>query len=204
MGKTANKKGAELSNGTPKALATPEAAIAAAPTSYQQSLDLDPVKKADEEKKAEKRLKKAKEAQEQQLRTNQWRAQIEKAWKKEQIGKAIVIKKWDKEVEQHRARAMAEGVLEAVDYGDGGWWVNVGKDTWKEIGQQYLCTLCDKQLNDCTLGAHIDSQAHKNKVAWEQPGFSAAASAPAPKAKDKTCACGLDRAACGACGRGWA
>eukprot|EP00913_Durusdinium_trenchii_P030699 g28753.t1 len=46
-----------------------------------------------------------------------------------------------------------------------------------EVQGRYYCEYCNKHLNDNTLEAHIDSEAHKKKHAWATPAL---AGPPAP------------------------
>lgn len=74
--------------------------------------------------------------------------------------------------------------MEAVFGEDGKYWakVELNPDRWQEVNDYFYCTLCDKHLNENTLVAHMDSQNHKKKVAWQSVPSAAAAAAAAPAA----------------------
>jgi len=153
------------------AVAERTADAAAAPQNWEELLESDPVKKAAEEAKQKERQKKAEEAAQQTKKANEkrdWYAQQEK---KDALKKKIEDAAWNKEVGQAKQRAFKESVLEAqYDEWAGTYWVEISKGTWREISQQYLCTCCDKQLNDSNLKAHLDSDAHKRKAQYQMSG----------------------------------
>merc|ERR1712107_24054 len=74
-------------------------------------------------------------------------------------------KQWEKVVEEARQRGFKEGVLESEEDANGRMWVKLECGTWREIQGQYFCTLCEKDLTDCSLEAHLNSDKHKRKLA---------------------------------------
>jgi len=61
-----------------------------------------------------------------------------------------------------------EGILEAEQCKrDGKWYVQVDKE-WVEVMGSHFCPLCWKHLNECTLQAHLDSNEHRKKIAWQR------------------------------------
>jgi len=147
--------------------------------------DLSPEEREREEAKVKERQKKADAAAWQQKKQNEWREMKQKEEAKVAREKMRDEKKWAVQCDRAKARAQSEGVLEAEDWGDDKWWCKIEKDTYKEVQGQYYCTLCDKSLNDSTLGAHIDSQGHGKKLAWRSaPGKVADASHTQPQSLD--------------------
>jgi len=178
------KKGG--SNKAPQAAAP----AAAPPENWEEYLEENPeLKRAEEEKKAE-RQRKAEEAQRQQKLKNERR----EAWEKQQVKdtrkKDREDAKWTREVQATVARALNEGVKEAEMGEDGLWYVDMGtkgKHMWMEVSDTYYCTICEKHLNDATIGAHISSDKHTKRLAWAVPGAAPSlpsgpppASQPAP------------------------
>ena len=141
--------------------------------SCQEDLDR---KKKDLEEKA----KKAEAYKQKQLQENERKRQWEKQQEKEQREKNREENKWKKQLEEAKKKAKSEGVLQAVDYGDGVWWVELPDKKWMEVQGEFYCTLCGKHLNDNTLEAHIQSEAHRKKVAWGIPGAAQTAAPPSP------------------------
>ena len=152
MGKKGNNKkpaaGSAAAAAAPAAPAAPSPPIA--PTSWEESLELDPEKKAAEEAKKQERQKKAEEAAWQQKRLNEKKEYWAKEAEKETRNKQREDRLWQKEADKARLQGLKEGVVENED----------------EDASQYTCTLCNKSLNDLTLRPHLDSEAHKKKVAW--------------------------------------
>ncbi|CAK9016931.1 unnamed protein product [Durusdinium trenchii] len=136
----------------------------------QEELDI-------EKRKLEERKAKAEIAQKKNLRDNEWKRQCEINYEKEQRQKQREESKWKKQLEDAKKKAFSQGVLEAYDYGDGVWWVQLQDKKWMEVQGRYYCEYCNKHLNDNTLEAHIDSEAHKKKHAWATPAL---AGPPAP------------------------
>lgn len=154
----------------------------APPTDWLSTLT--PQEREKEEKKKAERQKKAVAAQAEQQKQNEWKQHHEKQAQKQARAQEREDKKWEKGLEQVKQRALKEGILESEDWGDGTWWVNdpPGSKTWKEVQGQYYCTLCEKHLNDGTLNAHMESEAHKKKLAWAEPGYCPPVPAGQPKA----------------------
>uniref|UniRef100_A0A7S1A5H2 U1-type domain-containing protein n=1 Tax=Noctiluca scintillans TaxID=2966 RepID=A0A7S1A5H2_NOCSC len=147
--------------------------------------DLSQEEREREEAKIKDRQKKADAAAWQQKKQNEWREMKQKEEAKVAREKVRDEKKWTVQCDRAKARAQSEGVLEAEDWGDDKWWCKIEKDTYKEVQGQYYCTLCDKSLNDSTLGAHIDSQGHAKKLAWRStPGKVADTSHTQPQSLD--------------------
>eukprot|EP00929_Paragymnodinium_shiwhaense_P056332 TRINITY_DN28197_c0_g1_i1.p1 TRINITY_DN28197_c0_g1~~TRINITY_DN28197_c0_g1_i1.p1 ORF type:complete len:451 (-),score=97.28 TRINITY_DN28197_c0_g1_i1:115-1380(-) len=138
--------------------------------------------------KAEQKAKadKAKAAQAQQLWANERAKEREKAWQKDERVKQRQAKQEDRAFEGVKAKAFKESVIEAYDYGDGKWWCQMAGGLWKEIQTEYYCELCDKQLSDCSLEAHIVSKAHGNKVAWRDEEVMKSQPFVPPKAYEVT------------------
>lgn len=136
-----------------------------------------------EKQKKQERQAKADAAQRQNLRENEWKRQKEKEEEKKQREKNREENKWKKQFEIAKKQAFSEGVLEAHDYGDGVYWVQCEDKRWLEVQGEYYCPLCNKQLNQSSLELHINSDAHKKKVAWSLgpsgPGAHSAPSMPA-------------------------
>eukprot|EP00435_Cladocopium_sp_Y103_P031084 s577_g7.t2 len=130
-----------------------------------------------EKQKKQERQAKADAAQKQNLRENEWKRQKEKEEEKKQREKNREENKWKKQFEIAKKQAFSEGVLQAYDYGDGVWWVQCEDKRWQEVQGEYYCPLCNKHLNESSLELHINSDAHKKKVAWSS-GSSALLSAP--------------------------
>lgn len=119
-----------------------------------------------EKQKKQERQAKADAAQRQNLRENEWKRQKEKEEEKKQREKTREENKWKKQFEIAKKQAFSEGVLEAIDYGDGVYWVQCEDKRWQEVQGEYYCPLCNKHLNQSSLELHINSDAHKKKVAW--------------------------------------
>jgi len=135
----------------------------------------------DREKKAlEERTRKAEANKQRQLEENERKRQWEKQQEKQQREKNREEHKWKKQLEEAKKKAKSEGVLQAVYYEDGKWWVEYPDKTWREVQGEFYCDLCMKHLNDSTLEAHIQSEAHKKKVAWAIPGAAHTAAPPSP------------------------
>mmetsp|Transcript_10199 Transcript_10199/g.30653 ORF Transcript_10199/g.30653 Transcript_10199/m.30653 type:complete len:470 (+) Transcript_10199:91-1500(+) len=166
--------------GKAKAAAGPVGAapdpMPASGTSKQQEAD----EKAANERLWKERAEANKQKAEQSHRQDQnWSARLQEKQRqqeKESREKLRTDKKWEKELQAARDRAKAEGVLQAEDWGDG-WWVKLPGDLWKEVQTECWCSLCDKQLNDASLEAHLQSEGHRRKVAWHQPTPAAAGAA---------------------------
>jgi len=144
-----------------------------------------------EKTKMEERRRKAIESQKNRAWENEKQKAREKENDKRTREKDREDRKWDQQLNQVKARALREGVIEAQEHMDGSWYVQVSRDTWKEVQGQYFCTHCEKHLNDTTLGSHIDGKDHLKKVAWQGPTtcpmvpptqtMAAAAAAPPPQ-----------------------
>eukprot|EP00406_Dinophysis_acuminata_P063401 CAMPEP_0179281722 /NCGR_PEP_ID=MMETSP0797-20121207/37302_1 /TAXON_ID=47934 /ORGANISM="Dinophysis acuminata, Strain DAEP01" /LENGTH=346 /DNA_ID=CAMNT_0020990443 /DNA_START=63 /DNA_END=1100 /DNA_ORIENTATION=+ len=187
------KKGAKLQQAKPAAAAPPAAAgeaktwlddLSAEDRKFAMAVGCTCRAELDQQKaRKEQNAKKAAEAQKTQL----WQNEKNKQWEKEAEKKVKAKQREDRQWDQHFVKvleqARREGVLESEDWGDGLWWVKIG-DMYKEVQGQFFCTLCEKHLNEGTLGSHLASEAHQKKVAWNtpDPGASSSSSVPPPAA----------------------
>eukprot|EP00429_Kryptoperidinium_foliaceum_P036619 CAMPEP_0176175238 /NCGR_PEP_ID=MMETSP0120_2-20121206/89775_1 /TAXON_ID=160619 /ORGANISM="Kryptoperidinium foliaceum, Strain CCMP 1326" /LENGTH=488 /DNA_ID=CAMNT_0017513283 /DNA_START=53 /DNA_END=1517 /DNA_ORIENTATION=- len=178
MGKKngAKSKAKSAAAEAPKAAAAPPRVDE--PKSWEETLELHPFLKQQEEEKAAERQRKAEAAAAETQRQNERREQWLKQKSKEERKQRQEDNKWQSEVAKAKARAEKEGILEAWEYDDGTFWVELGGGLWKECKGSFFCTHCEKHLNDCTLQSHMESEAHRKKLAWQQ-GASAPGAAPA-------------------------
>lgn len=154
--------------------------VAACSSSRKSFLDeLTPEQLAAEERKREERERKAKESQQRQLQENARKEMWAKEQQKKDREHERQSRDWQRTSEATKQRAFQQGVVESMD-GETAWWAQVGPETWKQVLDKYYCTLCEKHLNDNTIGSHIDSEGHKQKVAWKSQERDAASSACAP------------------------
>ncbi|CAE7581793.1 unnamed protein product [Symbiodinium natans] len=160
--------------------------------SSQEHLDkVKAKKKADEQKAKTQQYYDLKKAE----RNQQW----EKEEQKKQREKAREERKQEEEFEKVKKRAFAEKVVEAVWYDDNKCWrsgyvglarcsrmspkAQISPGTWKEVQGEFFCTLCEKSPNGSSLEGHLNSEAHKKKLAWATgTGYTAAPAAAAPAA----------------------
>mmetsp|Transcript_34523 Transcript_34523/g.78833 ORF Transcript_34523/g.78833 Transcript_34523/m.78833 type:complete len:402 (-) Transcript_34523:39-1244(-) len=180
------KKGATKQSQAPAPAAAVVRAAPTAPKSWKDDLTEEELKR-EKEKEAEREAK-AKAAQELTLRQNE----RNEAWRKEEEKKArakqMEDKKWERELKAVKERAKKEFICEAIEYEDGTLWCaaekdSKGKDLWKEVKDQYYCSICDKHLNDGTLASHLDSKDHIKRFGnhtWyvQQPAVGPVAKAP--------------------------
>jgi len=130
-----------------------------------------------EKKKKAERDKKAKAAQEKQLKENEWKEYHAKEAEKKQREKQREEKKYEQELTAAKQKAKKEGIVEAWEYPDGVWWAELPGGLWKEVQGNYYCTLCEKHLNDSSLDAHLKSENHKKKLWYLDPANAASTAA---------------------------
>lgn len=130
---------------------------------------LSPADQEMELKKKEKREQAAVTAKRKEETDRWYREQREKETKKEDQKASREKKQDDKAFKQDKERALTEGVLEAVEYDDGLWYVEVSKGTWKHVDCGYWCEHCEASLSESTLGAHINGERHRKKLSWAGP-----------------------------------
>jgi len=157
MGKKSSAKKAQ----EPQA---PDPASQASTGTWKDELTAE--ERAEEESKMEARKKKAEDAARYQQMQQAKRAEWERQQKNKGLEQQREDRKWEKQLAKVRGRLKQEGVVEAEDWGDGIYWANLGDGKYKEVKDQYFCTLCEKHLNDGTLESHVQSDAHKRKVSW--------------------------------------
>lgn len=157
-----------------KPLVAAPADVAAGRKTFLDEMTLE--QRALEERKREERERKAKESQQRQLEENARK----EYWAKEQQKKDRELQRqsrdWQRTLEATKQRAFQQGVVESTD-GETTWWAEISQGLWKHVLDKYYCTLCDKHLNDNTIGSHIDSEGHKKKVEWNSQAPDAASSA---------------------------
>lgn len=194
MGKKGGKKAAEV---------VAAGAADLKPKSWQEALELDPAKKEQEDKIMAERQAKADAAAKAQQRANENREWREKERQKEVRKKDREDKQWQAEVTAAKAKAKQQGVLESEDWGDGTWWVNLGKGKWQEVQGQFFCTFCEKHLNDNTLKGHIESDAHQRKVKWGDTSCGGPSPVAAPAGPPRAAAAPAARPPSGAVCEEW-
>lgn len=141
-----------------------QASVAQAPAEHVEKswlASLTPEERAEEEKEQGRRQKKAEEIKKQQLLDQQRRASEERAQKQAQLREAQKDKAW----EQEKLRAQEQGVLEAHEWPDGQWYVEVSKGVWKEMGHKFYCIHCDAGMNDAAVSSHIKGERHRKRLA---------------------------------------
>lgn len=131
-------------------------------------------------KKKEERQKKADAAKKKEENDRWWREQKEREWKKEERKTQQVAKKDEKALTAVINRAFKEGVIEAQEHTDGLWYIEVAKNTWKEVQHAYWCPHCEASCNESNLQSHLEGQNHMKKMAWATGGVVTGAAPSAP------------------------
>mmetsp|Transcript_101641 Transcript_101641/g.282892 ORF Transcript_101641/g.282892 Transcript_101641/m.282892 type:complete len:452 (+) Transcript_101641:74-1429(+) len=126
--------------------------------------------------------KKAELSQQQSAAENARRQEWERHQQSVAVKKKAEERKWEKQLESIIARATKEGILRSEDWGDDRWWVKIG-DMYKEVQGQFYCTMCDKHLCAGTLQAHLDSDLHRRRLAWNQPSEATSGAGTASAAR---------------------
>lgn len=166
------------------AQASTSAATLAAPAGWEALLEeMAPEERAREEEKQRQRNEKAQKAAADQKRENERRAWYEQEQKKQERKKHAEDAKWERQLENVKQKAVKEGSIIIAEWSDEtqSFWGKLDNKTWIEAQGPYYCRLCEKNLNDNTLEAHINSELHKKRSGnWASP---AAGPAPPPAAK---------------------
>ncbi|CAE7234410.1 unnamed protein product [Symbiodinium sp. CCMP2592] len=175
-------KGAEPSSGSTKeqfwsSLSAEDAKLAKA----WDCGDLDNLQRIKAKKEADE--KKARDQQYYTMKQNERKQQWEKEEAKKQRDKAREESKWLSDLEKTKQRALRERVVEAwYDESQGKSYAEIVPGTWKEVQGEFYCTLCDKCPNGCNLESHLNSEAHKKKLAWAMGATYALVATPASAA----------------------
>jgi hypothetical protein len=112
-----------------------------------------------------------------------WKDELTEAEKALEEEKALERDKKAQEVTTAREKAKKEGVVEAEAFGTKFSFVRLEGDSYKWIDSEYYCPHCEKDLNDNTLQAHLESQTHVERIGWlNRSGSSSTAAAPAAPA----------------------
>lgn len=135
-----------------------------------------------EQKKRQEREKKAQAAKKKEEDDRWWREKKEAENKRAQVQEKKQEKKNNKQWVEELQRAKAEGVLEALEYDDGLWYVEIAKDTWKQVDTQYFCKYCEASLNEHTVGSHLSGERHRKALAYAGVPCSAVPAPAAPPA----------------------
>jgi len=116
--------------------------------------------------------------------------------KREQVNATRQTAKNDRAWQQTKEQALAAGVLEAAEYGEGCWYVQVGKDTWKDAQDAFWCPCCDAWLNTSNLASHLGGERHR-KASQSQEQSSASSSGPYSAPPTVTTLCTLSAGSSG-------
>lgn len=72
---------------------------------------------------------------------------------------------WLRESTLKAQERVADGIVEAREWGNGKWYVESRSGAWKEIDHRFWCELCEAGMGEAALSAHLDGQRHRKSLA---------------------------------------
>lgn len=139
-----------------------------APTSWFDTLS--PEEQERERARHLKREKNAQVAKQKETRTREMREEREREEKITRLKAARDATKADCAFEMVQARAFADGILEAQEYSDGLWYVELNQGVWKQIDASFWCPACEAALHQSTLSSHLSGERHRKAMQRTREG----------------------------------
>lgn len=133
-------------------------------------LEAFPLELQGSEKKQKERKKKAQASEHREEQLMSCREQKENERLKSEQKRASEAARVDKALQIVKSRAKDEGVLEAQEYADGLWYVEIASGTWKQVACSFWCRHCEAALEKSSLASHLHGEGHINKSASKSRG----------------------------------
>eukprot|EP00931_Biecheleriopsis_adriatica_P103524 TRINITY_DN7834_c0_g1_i1.p1 TRINITY_DN7834_c0_g1~~TRINITY_DN7834_c0_g1_i1.p1 ORF type:complete len:418 (+),score=111.60 TRINITY_DN7834_c0_g1_i1:72-1256(+) len=145
-------------NKIPKAQAAPQ--VEQTPELTEEELQEERRRQAKRDEKAREEERKAAE----EARRREERQRADARWEREKQKKQS---KEDKEWQAVLHSAREQGVLEAEQWRDGEWYVDLGRSTYKLVQDHYFCPHCGEnglELSWANLESHIKGERHRRSM----------------------------------------